>query len=101
MTKTKEASGDLTAEQQKDLILSYFFDGDKADNFLALVDHAKIDLGACNGDVKQISNIIAAHYCVAKRRNDLDRAANDLLTFPPIAARIEELKAQKVKSAKR
>jgi hypothetical protein len=101
MTKTKEASRDLSAEQQKNLILGYFFDSDDAGNLLALIDHAKIDFDACTGDAKQIPNIIVAHYRIAKGRYDLDRAANDLLTFPPIAARIEELKAQKVKSAKR
>jgi hypothetical protein len=101
MTKPMAADRDLTAAEQKDLILSYFFDGDDGDHFLALCDHAKIDLGACNGDAKQIPNIIAAHYRIAQGRYDLDRAANDLLTFPPIAARIAELKAKKGKGRKR
>jgi hypothetical protein len=101
MTRPLAAGRNLTAAQQKDLILSYFFDGDDGDHFLAHCDHARIDLGACNGDVKLISNIIAAHYRTAKGRYDLDRAANDLLTFPPIAARIAELKAKKGKGRKR
>ena len=31
---------------------------------------------------------------------DIDRAANDLGTYPPIAERIEELKAEKARSEK-
>ena len=31
---------------------------------------------------------------------DIDRAANDLFTYPPIAERVEELKAEKARSEK-
>jgi hypothetical protein len=87
---------DLSATEQRNLILDVFFDCDAdADFCLALIDHASIDLAATAGDVKRIPDVIVAHYRVAKGRYDLDRAAQDLLSFPPIAARIKELKAQK------
>jgi hypothetical protein len=85
-----------TAQEQRNMVLAPFFDEDvDAEDFLALVDHAGIDLKAAHGDVKQIPNIIAAHYRIAKGRYDIDRVANDLLTFPPIAASIRELQAKK------
>jgi hypothetical protein len=52
-----------SAEMQRNMILNMFFDEDNdADGFLALVKHCGIDLAACNGDVKQAPNVIAAHY---------------------------------------
>jgi hypothetical protein len=92
-----------TAEDQRNSILAMFFDDhdDDGESFLALVDHCGIDLAACHGDVRQIPNVIAGHYRIKKGCYDIDRAANDLLTFPPVAARIAELEAQKAKDAKR
>jgi hypothetical protein len=92
-----------TAEMQRSMILSMFFDEDNdADGFIALVDHCRIDLAACHGDVKQLPNVIAAHYRLQRGKYDIGRAASDLATFPPIAARIEELKAQSAtRTAKR
>jgi hypothetical protein len=85
----------ITAEEQRHLILSMFFDGNDGDNFLGLIDHAGIDLAATIGDLKRLPDVILGHYRIKKGCYDLDRAAQDLLTFPPIAARIKELKAQK------
>jgi len=92
-----------TPKGQRDMILAMFFGEDDRDGemFLALVDHCGIDLAACHGDVKQIPNVIAAHYRLAQGRYDIDRAAHDLLTFPPVAARIKELEAQKRRARKR
>ena len=91
-----------TSKQQRNMILAMFFDEDDHDGemFLALVDHCGIDLAACHGDVKQIPNVIAAHYRRG-RGYDIDRAAHDLLTYPPVAARIAELDAQKAEDAER
>jgi hypothetical protein len=90
------------AEQKRDMILAMFFSDsdDDSTRFLALVDHCGIDLTACDGDVKQIPNVIAAHYRLAQGRYDIDRAAHDLLTYPPVAARIKELEAEKRRARK-
>ena len=90
--------GKLTAAEQRNTILNMFFDGDDANSFIALAKHCRIDLAACDGEVKQVPNVIAAHYRVAQGRYDIDRAACDLATFPPVAARIAELKARKLAS---
>jgi hypothetical protein len=46
-------------------------------------------------------NVIAGHYRLKQGKYDIDRAARDLATFPPIAARIEELKAQRATGTRR
>ena len=88
-----------TPKEQRSMIVATFFgyddDDDDGERFLALVDHCGIDLSACDGDVKQIPNVILAHYRISRGRYDLDRVARDLLSYPPIAARIKELEAQK------
>jgi hypothetical protein len=90
-------------KEQRNMILAMFFseDDDDGEGFLALVEHCGIDLAACHGDVHQIPNVIAGHYRIKKRCYDIDRAANDLLTFAPVAARIAELEAQTAKDAER
>ena len=96
--KVKVQHGKLTAAEQRNMILSMFFDGQDAEDFVALVTHCRIDLAACNGDAKQLTNVIAAHYRIARGHYDIDRAANDLVTFPPVAERIAKLKAGKLAS---
>jgi hypothetical protein len=91
-----------SAERQRLMILNMFFDEDNdGDGFIALVKHCRIDLAACDGSAKQLMNVIAGHYRIAKGRYDIDRAANDLLTYPPMAEYIEEQKAKKARRAKR
>lgn len=99
MTQEKQP----TPKEQRNMILAMFFSegDDDGTRFLALVDHCGIDLSACHGDVTQIPNVIAAHYRLAQGRYDIDRAADDLLTYPPVAARIKELEAQKRRARKR
>ncbi len=88
---------ETSAEMQRGMILSIFFEDKDADGFIALVDHCGIDLAACNGDTKQLPNVIAAHYRLKKGTYDIDRAANDLRTFPPISARIRELQKRQAR----
>jgi hypothetical protein len=93
-----KAKGDLTAAEQRNMILSMFFDEDNdADGFIDLVKHCHIDLAACDGSAKEIMNVIAAHYRLAKGSYDIDCAANDLRTFPPIAAAIKERQTQQAR----
>jgi hypothetical protein len=98
MTKTM-VTINLPPAEQRNLILNTFFDeDDDGERFLALIDHAGIDLSAAGGDVRRIPAVILGHYRIKKGCYDIDRAANDLLTYPPAAARIAELEAQKAKN---
>ena len=81
----------LTALDQRTLILDMFFDGDDPENFLALIEHTGIDLAAAGGDIKRVPDVILGHYRVKKGCYDIERAANDLATFPPVAAYIAGL----------
>ena len=84
----KASSKPLTPDEQRNVIMSIYFDND-VEGLLALLEHSKIDLAACHGDTSRLADVIAAHYRT-QHGYDVDRAANDLRTFPPIAAAIAE-----------
>jgi hypothetical protein len=87
------------AAEQRNLILDMFFDGDDQENFLALIEHTGIDLAAPGGDIKRVPHVILGHYRAKKGCYDIERAANDLAIFPPVAAYVAELKARHGKDA--
>lgn len=94
MQETTTNTGTLTAAEQRILILDMFLDGDDPENFLALIEHTGIDLAAAGGDIRRVPDVILGHYRVKKGCYDIERAANDLATFPPVAAYIAELEAR-------
>ena len=94
MQKTTTNTRTLAAADQRTLILDMFFDGDDPENFLALIEHTGIDLAAAGGDVSRVPHVILGHYRVKKGCYDIDRAATDLATFPPVADYIAELEAR-------
>ncbi len=93
-----EETKTLTAQEQRSLILNMFFDGDDPENFLALIEHTGIELAATGGKISRVPDVILGHYRLKKGVYDIERAANDLATFPPVAAYIAELKAQMVEN---
>ena len=96
-TKTRE----LTAAEQRKLILDMFLDGDDQHKFLALIEHTGIDLAAAGGDIRRVPDVILGHYRVKKGCYDIERSAKDLVTFPPVAAYIAELMARQGNDAQR
>nr|WP_301918470.1 hypothetical protein [uncultured Defluviimonas sp.] len=87
----------LSIEEQKSLILSIvitFFEGEERDNLTSFVRHVGFDVCA----VRRTRDFFAAwlgHYRLRQGAYDVDRACNDLATWPPIAARIAELRVEK------
>lgn len=71
-------------------ILSVFADFDDAE-LTAFVEHCGIR-SITSGD--DIGARVLAHYWSAGSY-DIDRAARDLATWPPVAARIEELSSER------
>jgi hypothetical protein len=76
-------------------ILEYFRDcqehgGDEA--LARYVVHCGIDIDAAD----DMEDAILAHYRMASGALDIERAATDLATYPPVANRIRELREQKV-----
>ena len=70
-----------------------FFDFAKSDDdgdLLSLLDHIGFDFRAIS-NVRELPAAIVAKYRLKTGKYDLDRAANDLATWPPIVARIAEL----------
>ena len=95
MQEATPETKECTAAEQRNLILVMFLDGDDPENFLALIEHTGIDLAAASGDISRLPDVILGHYRVKKGCYDIDHAANDLTTFPPVAAYIAELEARK------
>ena len=84
---------DLPPGQQKGIILSIFADFAESDDdgdLLSFLDHVGFDLRVIN-DVRELPAAFVATYRLKPGKYDLNRAANDLATWPPIAARIAEL----------
>jgi len=94
MQETTTKTRTLTAAEQRILILDMFLDGDDPENFLALIEHTGIDLAAAGGDIRRVPDVILGHYRVKKGCYNVERAANDLATFPPVAPYIAELEAR-------
>lgn len=93
MQEATRETKELSAADQRNLILDMFLDGDDPENFCALIEHTGIDLAAAGGDIRRVPDVILGHYRKKKGSYDIDRAASDLATFPPVAACIAELEA--------
>lgn len=79
---------ELTAEEQKELILNIFADfTEKPDELLDFIEHTGMSLRALR-DPTDLPELIAGHYRCKKGNYDVDRAANDLLTWPPVASAV-------------
>ena len=101
MQKATTNTRTLTAAEQRNLILDMFLDGDDQQDLLALIEHTGIDLAAAGGDIRRVADVILGHYRIKKGCYDIDRAANDLVTFPPVAAYVAELKTRQGNDAQR
>ena len=57
---------------------------------MSFLDHVGFDLSVIR-NVRELPAAFVAKYRLKSGQYDLDRAANDLATWPPVAARIAEL----------
>ena len=106
-SKATKQNDELTVQEQKNLVLAVFFDlleNDQLDEFKEFCQHAGLDFSAlpncskCLAD--QLPNWILGHYRISKGRYDVDRVANDLATYPPIVARVEELRKEQAENSR-
>lgn len=100
-SKAAKQNDKLTVQEQKNLVLAVYGDlleNDDLDGFIDFSKHAGLDFSALSQCPKcrdsQLEAWILGHYRISKGRYDVDRVANDLATYPPIVARIEELKRE-------
>jgi hypothetical protein len=84
-----------TATRQKALILAPFADfvaNEDLDGLFEYLAHCGIN---ATSKVAGLEHLILEHYQVGARQYDIERAADDLRRWPPIAARIKELEDEK------
>lgn len=86
--------GALSVGDQKCIIINILvsFAAD-ADEFVEFCEHAGFNLRVI-GKPENLMPAWLGHYRIKAGAYDVDRACNDLATWPPIAARIEELKRE-------
>lgn len=83
----------LSSHEQAQMIVALLVDlcePDAIDQLGAYFKHVRFDLSA----LRRPQDLIAAwlgHYRIRQGRYDVERAFNDLATFPPIAAEITRL----------
>jgi hypothetical protein len=80
-------------DSDRDIILAWFlgFQEEGDEELARYILHCGIDIDAA----PEIDDAIALHYQLPDGTYDIDRAANDLATWPPVAARIAELQAER------
>jgi hypothetical protein len=86
----------MSAEDQKDLILGIlisFLEDEETANFEDYIRHTGFDLGAINRS-QELAAAWLGHYRIRQGAYGVDRACNDLATWPPIARRIFELQRE-------
>jgi hypothetical protein len=86
----------MSAEDQKDLILGILFsflEDEETANLEDYIRHVGFDLGAINKS-QEMAAAWLGYYHLRQGAYDVDRACNDLATWPPIAGRIFELQRE-------
>lgn len=73
---------------------------DDGEALVDLIEHCGIDISGVTDVESQLFDAIAAHYHIAPGRYDLERAANDLSTWGPIAERIAEIREEQASQSK-
>ncbi len=96
--RAKPLNGTLPLQEQKDLIL-YFLAMvvTDPDSVGAYSRHVGFDVDAVRS-ADEFEKGWLAHYCLKRGQYDVDRAARDALTWPPIARYIEERLSKAVES---
>ena len=77
-------------------IITDLSDGDKIAKYLK---HIKFDSGAMSNPPRSDEWLpaLVAHYRIKKGQYDMDRITMDFVKYPPIAARVVELMAERAK----
>ena len=83
--------------QAKEQVLAVFADFAEhdVDKLYDFLQHCEIDLEPYLAKKAELPDIIAAHFYIRPGVYDIARLGELLATFPPIAARIRELQAER------
>ena len=78
----------MTPAEQREFILNIFADfADEPETLIDFIEHAGMDLRSLQS-AGNLPDMIAGHYRIKKGEYDIDRAANDLLTWPPLTSAV-------------
>ena len=92
MIRKHEAA--LSLQEQKNLILNILDDFcTDADTLFRYLDHVGFDIGSVS-HAREIPTAFLGHYRLKNGTYDVDRACHHLATWPPIAARIAEMRLE-------
>ena len=82
----------MTKAESEGALLSWFVDLTENDDLKAFLDHIQFDMATVpsGANPEQFFEAFKGHY-VRRGRIDDDRVAQDLATYPPIAAEIVRL----------
>lgn len=85
---------ELSRQEQENIILNILDDFcTDADTLFRYLDHARFDIGSIS-HAREIPVAFLGHYRIKAGVYDVDRACNDLATWPPIAALIVEMRRE-------
>lgn len=89
----------LPPNEAKSILIGILIDfaEDDAENLGPYLEHVGFDIAAIQAS-KELLPAWLGHYRIGQGTYDTDRALLDFTTWPPIARRIFELQAEKVKN---
>lgn len=88
-----------TTDEQRSLVLSVLADmAEDADDLVDFLGHVGFDISALSRP-KDLPDAWLGHYRLRQGRYDIDRAAMDLLTWPPVSRRVFELQGPAAKGS--
>jgi hypothetical protein len=96
MARSKKRSQKAPIVDQREQVLAVFADyaEQDVDKLFKFLQHCEIDLEPLCNKTAQLPDLIAAHFYVRPGVYDIERLGQLFATWPPIAARIRELKAE-------
>src|SRR5438552_100976 len=94
--KTKRLREEPTLDEREQ-ILTIFADyaEQDVDKLFEFLQHCQIDLEPLSDKNLQLPDLIVSHFYIRPGVYDIARLGELLATFPPIAARIREIKAER------
>ena len=94
--KTKRLQ-EVPIVDQREQVLAIFADyaEQDVDKLFEFLQHCQIDLEPLSDKNLQLPDLIASHFYIRPGVYDIARLGELLATFPPIAARIREIEAER------
>ena len=94
--KTKRLRKEPTVDQREQ-VLAIFADyaEQDVDKLFEFLQHCQIDLEPLSAKNVQLPDLIASHFYIRPGVYDIERLGQLLATFPPVADRIREIKAER------